>query len=106
MHTHACKQYVFLSCNKSLSVLRILMEVLSHANAKKKENAKEFQVSHFYWSFLSDTGAVKGFKKKVLVLYVTVCVCACIHVCLKCMCACVYSHVWCVYYPSSLTSSL
>ena len=36
----------------------VLMEALSHANAKML--SKEIQISHFYWSFSSDTVAGKG----------------------------------------------
>ena len=40
-----------------LSVLFVLIETLSHTNAKKKKN-EGFQTSHFYWSFSSDIVAV------------------------------------------------
>ena len=73
------------------------MEVLSHAHARKKENAKEFQVSHFYWSFLSDTGAVKGLKKEGA-RFVCHCVCLCMHTCVfeVHVCMCLFSCVVCV----------
>ena len=40
------------------------MKILSHASVKKKtKKFKGFQISHFYWSFLSDTTAVKGLRQ-------------------------------------------
>ena len=33
---------------------------------RKKEDRKAFQISHFYWLFLSDIVAVKGLIKKNL----------------------------------------
>ena len=52
MRAHDCKQYIFTSCNKSLSVSCILMEAFSHANAKKKKKMiKNFKLHTFIGRF-------------------------------------------------------
>ena len=50
MLPHTCKQYIFLSYDKSFSVLYVSFdEALSHANAKMLR--KEFPISHFIGRF-------------------------------------------------------
>ena len=58
---HVCEQYICRSCSNLLSMLRVLLEILSHVNTKKADKKAEgFKILHFYWLFLSDIMAVKG----------------------------------------------
>ena len=47
MHTHSCKQYTWLSYNKSTFTILCI----SRAHAKGGRVGVKFQVWHFYWSF-------------------------------------------------------
>ena len=48
-------------------MLCVLMEILSHASAKKKtKGLKGFPILHFHWSFSSNIMAVKGLTPSCL----------------------------------------
>ena len=60
MHGHACKQYMFESCNTStFNAMRFGENPLTYQCEKEDKMASGFQIPHFYWSFYSDK-AVKG----------------------------------------------
>ena len=61
MHGSACKPYIFRSCNICFSMLCVLVEILSHASAKKEDKkAYGFLISHFYGSLSNDIMAMNG----------------------------------------------
>ena len=56
------KQYSFRSYNKLMCFLYVclLTEILSCQCEKANKKTYEFQISHFYWPFSSDSMSVKG----------------------------------------------
>ena len=63
MHGRAYKQYISGPITHLLSMLCVCYETPFTCHCKKgNKNTEEFQVSHVYWSFSSDSKAMKGLK--------------------------------------------
>ena len=61
MHGCACKQYVFRSYGTStFSAVHFNENPFTCRREKEDKNVLKFEISHFYWLFLSDVLAVKG----------------------------------------------
>ena len=68
MFGHACKQYIFRSCNTStFSAVRLDENPFTCQCEKESKMAPGFQISHFYWSFSRDFRAVKQLKCQAVV---------------------------------------
>ena len=61
MHGRACKHYILQSYNTStFNAMRLDENPFTRQCKKEDKKAEGFQISHFYWLFLSDIVAVKG----------------------------------------------
>ena len=68
MFGHACKQYIFRSCNTStFSAVRLDENPFTCQCEKESKTAPGFQILHFYWSFSRDFRAVKRLKCQAVV---------------------------------------
>ena len=62
MDGRACKEYIFQSYNTStFSAMRFDENPFTCQCEKENKKVSGFQISHFYWSFSSNTMAVKAY---------------------------------------------